>query len=110
MKSTGVNHLFMVPHVRTSHYTTMFSSSLPALRESIAGNIQEPSLPDLRNLVVINNTAGPTQFEQDLHGLKSAIDWREFLAWKDDPVETQLLAEIAASLDKDDVTNLIFTR
>ncbi|KZP15937.1 acyl-CoA synthetase [Athelia psychrophila] len=109
LRSTGVKHLFMVPQVRTSHYASLFSSALPALRESNAGNIQEPSLPDLRNLVVINNAADSTQFERDLNGLKSAVDWRDILAWQENPAETRHLAEIARSLDKDDVTNLIFT-
>lgn len=100
----------MVPQIRTSNYMSMFSESLPALRESTAGNIQEPSLPDLRNLVVINNTTSPIQFERDLKGLKSAIDWREFLAWQEDPAESRLIAEMSSSVDVHDVASLLFTR
>lgn len=110
LKVTGVSHLFMVPQVRTSQYTSLFSEAYPALRESAPGNIQEPALPDLRNLVVINNMANSIKYQQDLHGLRSAFDWRDILAWQEDPAETQALAKIEDTLDKDDVTNLIFTR
>lgn len=60
--------------------------------------------------MVINNNADEARFEKDLHGLKSAVDWRDILAWREDPAETKVLAEIARSLDADDITNLIFTR
>ncbi|KAF7972149.1 hypothetical protein HWV62_18794 [Athelia sp. TMB] len=109
LNTSGVKHLFIVPQIRTSHYTSLFAEALPALRESTPGNIQEPSLPDLQNLVVINNTADKAGFEKDLHGLKSAVDWRDILAWREDSGETKVLTEIARSLDADDITNLIFT-
>lgn len=100
----------MVPSVRTSQYTSLFAASLPALRDSSPGNIQEPSLPDLRNLVVINNKTDSAGFTRDLHGLKCAVDWREMLAWQEDLRENKVMAEMASAVNKDDVTNLIFTR
>jgi acyl-CoA synthetase (AMP-forming)/AMP-acid ligase II len=105
----GVSHLFMVPEIRASHYTSLFSDAFPALRDSAQGNIQEPALPALRSLVVVNNTADPAKFENDLHGLKSAIDWREIMVWREDSTEKRLHEEISASLDKDDVISLQFT-
>jgi hypothetical protein len=100
----------MVPEIRASNYTSLFSDAFPALRDSAQGNIQEPALPALRSLVVVNNTADPAKFENDLHGLKSAIDWREIMVWREDSTEKRLHEEISASLDKDDVISLQFTR
>jgi len=105
----GVSHLFMAPQIRTSHYTSMFADAFPALRESPQGNIQEPALPALRNLVVVNNTADPTKFQDDIHGLKSAIDWREIMVWREDVKEKQQLEQISASLNENDIISLQFT-
>ena len=100
----------MVPEIRSSNYTSLFSNAFPALRESAPGNIQEPLLPTLRNLVVVNNTADSATFQKELRGLRSAIDWREIMAWREDTNTSRLHEEISASLDKDDVTSLQFTR
>lgn len=106
----GVSHLFIVPRIRTSHYTFLLSGALPALRDSSPGDIQEPALPELRNLVVVNNGADSAQFRKDLHGLKCAIDWRETLVWREDAREKRLYDNASRSLHKDDVINLQFTR
>jgi hypothetical protein len=98
----------MVPELRTSHYTSLFANAFPSLRESTQGNIQEPSLPALRNLVVVNNAIDPTKFQDSVHGLKSAIDWREIMVWREDGKEKKLQNEML--LDKDDIISLQFTR
>jgi hypothetical protein len=110
LKLVGVSHLIMVPQLRTSHFTFLLSGAFPALRDSSPGNIQEPAIPKLRNLVVVNNTLDSNKFRNDLHGLKSAIDWRELMIWREDTKEKRLHQEISASLHKDDVINLQFTR
>jgi len=110
LKLVGVSHLIMVPQLRTSHFTFLLSGAFPALRDSSPGNIQEPAIPKLRNLVVVNNTLDSNKFRNDLHGLKSAIDWRELMIWREDSKEKRLHQEISASLHKDDVINLQFTR
>jgi len=100
----------MVPTLRTSHYTFLLSGAFPALRDSSPGNIQEPALPKLRNLVVVNNVSNSKKFQKDLHGLKSAIDWRELMIWREDAKETRCHQDISVSLHKDDIINLQFTR
>jgi hypothetical protein len=100
----------MVPEIRSSRYTSLFSNAFPALRESSKGSIQEPALPTLRNLVVVNNSVDSTKFQDDLHGLKCAIDWRELMVWREDTNEKRLQQESTASLHKDDVISLQFTR
>lgn len=60
--------------------------------------------------MVVNNSADPNKFQDEVHGLKSAIDWREIMVWREDAKEKQLHKKISASLDKDDVISLQFTR
>ncbi|KAJ7755376.1 hypothetical protein DFH07DRAFT_822092 [Mycena maculata] len=104
----GVKHFFVVPRIRSSSYIEMLAEKFPELRNSPSGAIQEPSLPELKNLVVVDNTG---QFEQDADtlGPKSWIDWREIMVWDESSPESTLQREISKSLQKDDVINLQFT-
>lgn len=42
--------------------------------------------------------------------IKSLVDWREILLWRDDTIEGRKLNEIRSGLEKDEVINLQFTR
>ena len=106
----GVSHLFIVPRLRSSHYTFLLSGAFPALRDSPQGNIQEAALPHLRNLVVVNNTSDVAEFRKELHGLKSAIDWRDIIVWQEDAKERKKHQEIQKTLKSEDIINLQFTR
>ncbi|KAJ6590598.1 hypothetical protein DFH09DRAFT_1026692 [Mycena vulgaris] len=104
----GVTHFFVVPRIRSSAYIEMLAERFPDLRNSSPGAIQDPSLPQLRNLVIVDNTG---QFKQQAEtlGLKSWIDWREIMVWDQSSPENKLQKDISKSLDKDDVINLQFT-
>ncbi|KAF5390127.1 hypothetical protein D9757_003836 [Collybiopsis confluens] len=102
LRLVGVKHLFVVPTLRSSNYLSMLTERFPALANSTPGNIQEPALPDLKNLVVVNN-----RDEHDL--IKPAVDWREVMLWREDTQEAKLVKDIAKSLQKDDVINVQFT-
>ncbi|KIK70178.1 hypothetical protein GYMLUDRAFT_236596 [Collybiopsis luxurians FD-317 M1] len=102
LRLVGTKHLVVVPALRSSRYLSMLAEHFPALVNSSPGDIQEPSLPDLKNLIVVNNL--------DEHALiKPAVDWREIILWSEGTREAQLVKEIARGLDKDDVINLQFT-
>ncbi|EGO29430.1 hypothetical protein SERLADRAFT_412932 [Serpula lacrymans var. lacrymans S7.9] len=105
----GVKHLFIVPSIRTSHYLFMFSAGFQELRNSLPGDIQEPALPSLRNLVLVDNISNPTEYERQLYGIKSTIDWRELMMWREDNQEQNRLNNISESLRSDEVINLQFT-
>ncbi|OBZ78072.1 putative acyl-CoA synthetase YngI [Grifola frondosa] len=109
LKLVGVSHLFVVPRIRTSAYVHMLSDAFPALRNSQPGDIQEPSLPELKHLIVVDNLSDMRQLEHDVKDVKCAVDFRETLIWREDTSERWLLEEIMASLSKDDVVNLQFT-
>ncbi|KAJ6631133.1 hypothetical protein B0H10DRAFT_1981017 [Mycena sp. CBHHK59/15] len=104
----GVKHLFVVPRIRTSSYVKMLAEKFPELRNSLSGAIQEPAMPELRNLVVVENTGNFLQ-EADTLGLKSWIDWREIMVWDENSPENELQKEISGSLQMDDIINLQFT-
>ncbi|KAI0674518.1 acyl-CoA synthetase [Trametes maxima] len=109
LKLVGVSHLFVVPRIRSSAYVRMLCDAFPALANSRPGEIQEAGLPDLRHLVVVDNTGELKQFERELEGVKPAVDFREVLVWREDTEERRRVEDIVAGLQPDDVINLQFT-
>ncbi|KAG6916418.1 hypothetical protein DXG01_006822 [Tephrocybe rancida] len=108
LKLAGVKHLFVVPRIRSSAYIEMLGQVLPNLKHSRPGDIQCEELPDLKNLIVVDNS-GQYHEEMDKLGVKSVIDWREIIIWREDAKERNLQRDISASLHKDDIINLQFT-
>ncbi|KZP14919.1 acetyl-CoA synthetase-like protein [Athelia psychrophila] len=92
----SVSHLFLAPSIRTSHYTFLLSGAFPALRDSSPGAIDEPALPALRNIVIVNHTTDREKYRKELHGLKGTIDCREIMMWREDGREVNELKEIGA--------------
>jgi len=90
---------------------TLLAEALPSLRKFSPGNIQEEALPDLKHIVVVDNTHQPKKFHEMLGDIHCAIDFREVLLWQEGSTkENRLVEEIRKTLDKDDVINLQFTR
>jgi acyl-CoA synthetase (AMP-forming)/AMP-acid ligase II len=111
IRIVGVSHLFLVPQIRTSSYLTLLSEALPSLRKFCPGDIQEEALPDLRHIVVTDNTHQPKKFHEMLGDIHCAVDFREVLLWQEGGTkENGLVEEAKKTLDKDDVINLQFTR
>lgn len=93
----------VVPRIRSSAYVDMFMNEFPSFRHSAPGQIQEPRLPSLRNLIVV----GHEHIQDDR--MKSAIDWREIALWRQDTHEERTRRQLSTTRDKDDVINLQFT-
>ena len=110
IRLVGISHLFLVPQIRTSSYLTLLAGALPSLRKFSPGAIQEEVLPDLKHVVVIDNTHQPKKFHEMLGDIHCAVDFREVLLWQDKGKEGRLVEETKESLNKDDVINLQFTR
>jgi hypothetical protein len=104
----AVKHLIVVPRIRTSAYLSIFSDAFPALRNSVPSDIQEPALPFLKNLIVVDND-GEYKNEIEKADIHSAIDWREIMIWHDG-TEGRAVRSMMKAVDKDDVINLQFTR
>ncbi|KAI0284616.1 acyl-CoA synthetase [Russula aff. rugulosa BPL654] len=100
IRVVGISHLFLVPQIRTSSYLTLLAEALPSLRKFRPGDIQEEVLPDLKHVVVIDNTHQPKRFHEILGDIHCAVDFRE---------ENRIVEERTKTLDKDEVTNIQFT-
>ncbi len=111
IRAVGISHLFLVPQIRTSSYLTLLAEALPSLRKFCPGDIQEEVLPDLKHVVVIDNTHQPKRFHEILGDIHCAVDFREVLLWQDgDTKQNRIVEERMKTLDKYDVTNIQFTR
>lgn len=106
----GASHLFVVPQIRSSDYVSMLAQAFPSLANSAPGAIQEPTLPDLRHLVVVDNTLSLNNFHAKLDNVKCAVDFRETMIWQDHCSEEREAQKLQAGLRKDDIINLQFTR
>ena len=88
----------------------MLSSALPSLFTSTSSAIASELLPDLRSLVLVDNTGNDGRFETALAKMKSIIDYREVFMWQRSIAEDQQISELSKIMTKDDVVNLQFTR
>lgn len=109
LQLVGVQHLIAVPRIRTSTYVETFSQAFPQIRSQKPGEIQIEELPELRNLIVVDN-AEEEKARLGRLKIQSLVDWREILLWRKDSAEQTRLNGVRNSLEKDDVINLQFTR
>jgi hypothetical protein len=98
-----------VPRIRTSTYIETLSQAFPQIRSQQPGEIQIEEMPELRNLIVVDNAEEETARLEKLR-IKCMVDWREILLWRDNTIERRKLNEIKNGLKKDDIINLQFTR
>lgn len=109
MQLVGVKHLFFVPSIRSSDYVRMLAQTFPEIRGAKPGEIQVEDLPELRNLVLVDNKETAHNDLAQLR-IKSMVDWRELLMWRESHGAAQARRGITAQSEKDDVINLQFTR
>jgi len=86
----------------------MLAERFPQLQGMHPGEIQLEELPELRNIVVIDND-GQSAAELSKLDIRSTVDWREVLEWKPSRSEVHRRDELEGSLNNDDVINLQFT-
>ena len=87
----------------------MLAQTFPEIRSAKPGEIQVEALPELRNLVLVDNEESAHDDLAQLR-IKSMIDWRELLMWREGHGVAQARRDISARLEIDDVINLQFTR
>lgn len=105
-----VNHLFVVPRIRSSAYLDLLASALPSLQSSTPGALRIDELPDLRNIIVVDDLGGGKEWEEVLSKAKCAVDFREILVWRADGREQNEVTSLEASSNEHEVINLQFTR
>jgi hypothetical protein len=109
LQLVGVKHLFFVPRMRSSDYVRMLAQTFPEIRSTKPGEIQLEDLPELRNLVLVDNEDTAHNDLAQLR-IKSMVDWRELLMWREGHGMAQAREDITVRLGKEDVINLQFTR
>ena len=79
------------------------------IRNAQPGELQIQDLPELRNIILVDNAE---EGRDDIAKLKirSMVDWREILMWREDVHEAKLHRKLYEGLHKDEVINLQFTR
>lgn len=87
----------------------LFAEAFPEIRGAHPGELQIEDLPELRNIVVVDNTEADRADLAQLH-IKGTVDWREILIWREDAHEARVQKQLSSGLDKDEVINLQFTR
>ena len=105
----GVSTLIVVPRIRTSSYLTALADAIPSLSSCLAGEIQVEELPNLRNVLVVNNIED-AEFHKLLRDVKCAVDFREAFEWYPSPSEEKAVKELQRTASNDDIINLQFTR
>ncbi|KAL1694039.1 hypothetical protein GGG16DRAFT_122877 [Schizophyllum commune] len=108
LSAVGVKHLICVPRIRSSAYLAMLADAAPGIRNSPPGEISDPRLPELRNIIVMDN-GGEYRAEVERLEIRSLVDWREILLWREDTREEKARRVLEGSMGKDDVINLQFT-
>lgn len=106
-----VQHLFVVPRIRSSNYLQTLASIFPSLSsDSIGRQLNLERLPDLRNIIVMDDMSSKAEWETEMAKVKPAVDFREILVWREDGREQAEVKRLEASLHKDEIINLQFTR
>ncbi|KIJ39009.1 hypothetical protein M422DRAFT_210533 [Sphaerobolus stellatus SS14] len=109
LRLVGASTLLVVPNLRSSDYLAALLHVLPSLGSSAPDNIQTEGLPELKRLIMVDNTSDNSRFTAAMGIMKAAIDFREVFTWKPSVREDSTIVETAKIMDKDDVINLQFT-
>lgn len=80
---------------------------MPSLHSASPGEIEDPVLPCLKHLIVVDKTANG--ISPSIEGVKAAMDFRDLLLF-DDPSADREMKELMEGLNEHDVVNLHFTR
>ena len=67
-------------------------------------------LPELKSLVVVDNTSGSEEFRNLLQDARCIVDFREIFEWHESAGERKALEGIQNAASNNDVINLQFTR
>jgi hypothetical protein len=102
--------LILVPSMRKSPFLELVKEALPTLTSTPSGkDINDPALPSLRRVFVVDNTGDRAQFQAQMDGIPCAVDLAEISSARYG-AEPEIEAVIAQRMDRYDVVNLQFTR
>ncbi|KAG8723601.1 hypothetical protein FRC09_002623 [Ceratobasidium sp. 395] len=109
LNNVTASTLIIAPSIRKSPFLDMIKEALPTLSSTRAGqDIDEPELPSLRGVFVVDNTGDRTLFKAQMDGIPCAVDLAE-VANARYGAEPEEEASILQRMDRHDVLNLQFT-
>jgi len=97
LKQSDSRSLVMMEGLRGSEYIEMIRQICPEANDSIPGQLNSPTLPELKNLILIS--------DQSCSGM---LNWREILEMGR-KVSDHVLAERQRSCHEDDVVTILYT-
>ncbi len=97
LKQSDSRALVMTEGLKGSEYIEIVSKLFPEIKDSIPGHLNNPALPELKNIILISNHSTPGMFH-----------WKEILEMGRD-VSDRALAERQASCHIEDVATLLYT-
>jgi fatty-acyl-CoA synthase len=97
LKDSESQTLILIPNFKTSNYLEMFYSLCPEAKESGYGGIKSSKLPNLRNVILLNDEVQP-----------GMLLWKELLK-SGDEVSDKELEKRALSPEPDDVIMIQYT-
>lgn len=97
LKQSDSRSLVMTEGLKGSEYIEVISKLFPEMKDSIPGHLNNPSLPELKNIILISERSTPGMFS-----------WRKILEMGKD-VPDSLLSERQRSCQIEDVVTLLYT-
>lgn len=97
LKQSDSRSLVMTEGLKGSEYVEIVSKLFPEIKDSIPGHLNNPGLPELKNIILISNHSTPGMFR-----------WQEVLEMGKN-VSDGALADRQASCHYEDVVTLLYT-
>jgi fatty-acyl-CoA synthase len=97
LKQSDSRSLVMTEGMKGSEYIEILSKLFPGIKDTIPGHLNDPALPELKNIILISDRSTPGMFS-----------WKKILEMGKD-VPDGALAERQASCHVDDVVSLLYT-
>lgn len=96
--------------MRKSPFLKLLEEALPTLTSTPAGReINDPALPSLRRIFVVDNTGGSSEFAAHMDRIPCVVDLAEVASARYG-VEPADVAALGGIMDPHDIANLQFTR
>jgi len=104
LERSEIQALFVIPAFRSSDYVAMLVKLIPELQSAAKGSLSIERLPYLRQIIIFD----PLDPEKTARPCPGLTTWQEILA-AGEGISEHELAEVTASLDRDDPINIEYT-
>ena len=110
LKVVGVSTLVVVPRIRTTNYLDSLLGAIPSLASCKANEISVETLPDLKRIILVDDTNNAEEVRRMKDRMSCVVDFREAFLWEESVREREAVDKIQSKANCDDIINLQFTR